>query len=90
MDTKFTTMSQQAIGDAIQSASAAGNPQLEPVHLLASLLQQERGVAARRRDHDLLPRARRARAEHVLVCRSWPFPVAPTVRRSIRTAGRRR
>lgn len=45
MDTKFTTMSQQAIGDAIQSASAAGNPQLEPVHLLASLLQQERGVA---------------------------------------------
>jgi ATP-dependent Clp protease ATP-binding subunit ClpB len=45
MDTKFTTMSQQAIGDAIQSASAAGNPQLEPVHLLAALLQQERGVA---------------------------------------------
>ena len=45
MDTKFTTMSQQAIGDAIQSASAAGNPQLEPIHLLASLLQQERGVA---------------------------------------------
>ncbi|MFI2490026.1 ATP-dependent chaperone ClpB [Promicromonospora kroppenstedtii] len=45
MDTKFTTMSQQAIGDAIQSASAAGNPQLEPVHLLASLLTQERGVA---------------------------------------------
>ncbi|MFI9485166.1 ATP-dependent chaperone ClpB [Promicromonospora sp. NPDC052451] len=45
MDTKFTTMSQQAIGDAIQSASAAGNPQLEPVHLLASLLQQENGVA---------------------------------------------
>lgn len=45
MDTKFTTMSQQAIGDAIQSASAAGNPQLEPVHLLASLLQQQNGVA---------------------------------------------
>ncbi|WP_402462970.1 ATP-dependent chaperone ClpB [Isoptericola aurantiacus] len=45
MDTKFTTMSQQAIGDAVQSASAAGNPQLEPVHLLAALLQQTGGVA---------------------------------------------
>ncbi|WP_265520182.1 ATP-dependent chaperone ClpB [Oerskovia flava] len=45
METKFTTMSQQAIGDAIQSASAAGNPQLEPVHLLGSLLTQEGGVA---------------------------------------------
>ncbi|WP_277207645.1 ATP-dependent chaperone ClpB [Isoptericola croceus] len=45
MDTKFTTMSQQAIGDAVQSASAAGNPQLEPAHLLAALLQQTGGVA---------------------------------------------
>ncbi|KZM37274.1 ATP-dependent chaperone ClpB [Oerskovia enterophila] len=45
MDTKFTTMSQQAIGEAIQTASAAGNPQLEPVHLLAALLTQEGGVA---------------------------------------------
>jgi ATP-dependent Clp protease ATP-binding subunit ClpB len=45
MDTKLTTMSQQAVSDAVQSAAAAGNPQLEPVHLLASLLQQEGGVA---------------------------------------------
>lgn len=45
MDAKFTTMSQQAIGDAIQSASAAQNPQLEPVHLLGSLLAQDGGVA---------------------------------------------
>ncbi len=45
MDTKFTTMSQQAIGDAIQSASAVGNPQLEPVHLVAALLAQDGGVA---------------------------------------------
>ncbi len=45
MDTKFTTMSQQAIGDAVQTASAAGNPQLEPVHVLAALLQQQGGVA---------------------------------------------
>ncbi|MDO8150339.1 ATP-dependent chaperone ClpB [Isoptericola sp. b408] len=45
MDTKFTTMSQQAIGDAVQSASAAGNPQLGPAHLLSALLQQTGGVA---------------------------------------------
>ncbi|MFE5307755.1 ATP-dependent chaperone ClpB [Isoptericola sp. NPDC056605] len=45
MDIKLTTMSQQALGDAVQSASAAGNPQLEPVHLLQALLQQSGGVA---------------------------------------------
>ncbi|MCI1984509.1 MAG: ATP-dependent chaperone ClpB [Bifidobacteriaceae bacterium] len=41
---KFTTMAQQAIGDAIQSASAAGNPQVDPLHLLDSLLRQDGGV----------------------------------------------
>ncbi|MFI2105044.1 ATP-dependent chaperone ClpB [Isoptericola sp. NPDC019693] len=45
MDIKLTTMSQQALGDAVQSASAAGNPQLEPVHLLQALLHQTGGVA---------------------------------------------
>ncbi|WP_426594075.1 ATP-dependent chaperone ClpB [Cellulomonas sp. McL0617] len=45
MDAKFTTRSQEALGDAIQAASAAGNPQLEPVHLLAALLAQQGGVA---------------------------------------------
>ena len=45
MDMKFTTRSQEALGDAIQQASAAGNPQLEPAHLLQALLQQEGGVA---------------------------------------------
>ncbi|WP_418275148.1 ATP-dependent chaperone ClpB [Isoptericola jiangsuensis] len=45
METKFTTMSQQAVGDAVASASAAGNPQLEPAHLLAALLTQTGGVA---------------------------------------------
>ncbi len=45
MDAKFTTRAQEALGDAIQSASAAGNPQLEPAHLLDSLLRQEGGVA---------------------------------------------
>ena len=45
MDAKFTTRSQEALGEAIQQASAAGNPQLEPVHLLAALLGQQDGVA---------------------------------------------
>ncbi|MBD8078747.1 ATP-dependent chaperone ClpB [Cellulosimicrobium arenosum] len=45
METKFTTMSQQAIGEAIQTASAAGNPQLEPTHVLSALLAQDGGVA---------------------------------------------
>ncbi|GAA2721596.1 ATP-dependent chaperone ClpB [Cellulomonas aerilata] len=41
---KLTTKTQEALSDAIQQASAAGNPQLEPVHLLNALLAQE-GVA---------------------------------------------
>ncbi len=45
MDAKFTTRSQEALGDAIAQASAAGNPQLEPAHVLNALLQQEGGVA---------------------------------------------
>ncbi|WP_448058563.1 ATP-dependent chaperone ClpB [Cellulomonas hominis] len=45
MDAKLTTRSQEAIGDAIQQASAAGNPQLEPAHLLDALLAQDGGVA---------------------------------------------
>lgn len=43
-DQKYTTMAQQAIGDAIQTASAAGNPSVEPLHLLDSLLRQQQGV----------------------------------------------
>ncbi|MBO3095650.1 ATP-dependent chaperone ClpB [Cellulomonas dongxiuzhuiae] len=45
MDAKFTTRSQEALGDAIQSAAAAGNPQLEPAHILDALLRQDGGVA---------------------------------------------
>ncbi|MCR6688343.1 ATP-dependent chaperone ClpB [Cellulomonas sp.] len=45
MDAKFTTRSQEALGSAFQSASAAGNPQLEPAHILDALLQQQGGVA---------------------------------------------
>ena len=45
MDTKLTTRSQEALAAALQSATAAGHPQLEPVHLLAALLAQQGGVA---------------------------------------------
>ncbi|MGO1316857.1 MAG: Clp protease N-terminal domain-containing protein, partial [Cellulomonadaceae bacterium] len=45
MESKLTTMSQAALSDAIQSAAAAGNPQVEPVHLLSALLGQEGGIA---------------------------------------------
>ncbi len=45
MDTKLTTRSQEAVADAIQRAVAAGNPQLEPAHLLGALLSQTDGVA---------------------------------------------
>ena len=44
MEQKFTTMAQEAIGDAIQSASAAGNAQVETLHLVDALLRQEQGV----------------------------------------------
>lgn len=44
MEQKYTTLAQEALGDAVQSASAAGNPQVEPLHLLDSLLRQENGV----------------------------------------------
>ncbi|BDR55308.1 chaperone protein ClpB [Bombiscardovia apis] len=44
MEQNFTTMAQEALGDAIQSASAAGNPQVDTLHLLDSLLRQQSGV----------------------------------------------
>ncbi|VXC39380.1 ATP-dependent chaperone ClpB [Aeromicrobium sp. 9AM] len=43
---KFTTRSQQALGSAISSAAAAGNPAVEPAHLLSALLTQDGGTAA--------------------------------------------
>lgn len=44
MEQKFTTMTQEAVGDAIQSASAAGNAQVETLHVMDALLRQENGV----------------------------------------------
>ena len=45
MEQKFTTMAQEAVCDAIQSASAAGNAQVETLHAMDALLRQENGVA---------------------------------------------
>ena len=45
MEQKFTTMAQEAVGDAIQSASAAGNAQVETLHVMDALLRQGNGVA---------------------------------------------
>ncbi|GEB65575.1 chaperone protein ClpB [Sinomonas atrocyanea] len=45
MDVKFTTKSQEALSAAAMNASTAGNPQVEPVHLLKALMDQREGVA---------------------------------------------
>ncbi len=45
MDIQFTTKSQDALGAAVRIAAANGNPQVEPLHVLDSLLQQGEGIA---------------------------------------------
>ncbi|MBW4094782.1 MAG: ATP-dependent chaperone ClpB [Acidobacteria bacterium] len=45
MDTKFTTKSQEALSAAAMNASTAGNPQVEPAHLLKALMDQRESVA---------------------------------------------
>src|SRR5690554_6029922 len=62
MDQKFTVKSQEALAEAIASASAAQNPQLEPAHLLAALLAQPGGVAVGLLDAVGADQGRRARA----------------------------
>src|SRR5215469_5314892 len=44
-DERFTSKSQAAINDALQRASTAGNPNVDGLHLLAALLDQEGGTA---------------------------------------------
>src|SRR6185437_8588338 len=62
-----TTKTQAALTSALQAASAAGNPEIRPAHLLMALLTQADGIAA-----PLLqavgvePAAIRAEAEHLL------------------------
>lgn len=45
MDVKFTTKSQEALSTAAMNASTAGNPLVEPAHLLKALMDQREGVA---------------------------------------------
>jgi ATP-dependent Clp protease ATP-binding subunit ClpB len=45
LDAKFTTKSQEALAAAAMNASTAGNPQVEPAHLLKALMDQREGVA---------------------------------------------
>lgn len=46
MDIQFTTKSQDALGAAIRIAASQGNPVVEPIHILDSLLQQGPGIAS--------------------------------------------
>jgi len=43
---KLTTRSQQALAAAMSSSAAAGNPAVEPAHLLVALLEQDGGTGA--------------------------------------------
>jgi ATP-dependent Clp protease ATP-binding subunit ClpB len=45
MEDKLTRKSQEAISVAIRRAAADGNPQVDPLHLLAALIEQEGGIA---------------------------------------------
>jgi len=46
MDDKLTRKSQEAISGAVRRATTDGNPAVEPLHLLATLISQEGGTAA--------------------------------------------
>ena len=45
MAREMTTKAQEAVSAALQAAGAAGNPQVEPVHLLEALIEQREGIA---------------------------------------------
>mgnify|MGYP001005282932 CR=1 FL=1 len=45
MAREMTTKAQEAVSSALQAAGAAGNPQVEPIHLLEALIEQREGIA---------------------------------------------
>ena len=45
MDVKLTTKSQEAVSAAAMNANTAGNPQIEPAHILKALMDQRESVA---------------------------------------------
>jgi ATP-dependent Clp protease ATP-binding subunit ClpB len=66
MDIQFTTKAQDALGASVRIAAANGNPQVEPIHLLDSLLQLGPGIATALLDAvgaDTAALAREARAK---------------------------
>src|SRR6266705_5445379 len=46
MDDKLTRKSQEALSEAVKRAAAAGNPNVDALHLLAALIEQDGGTAA--------------------------------------------
>jgi ATP-dependent Clp protease ATP-binding subunit ClpB len=46
MDDKLTRKSQEALSDAVRRATAGGNPHVDPLHMLAALVEQGGGTAA--------------------------------------------
>ncbi len=46
MANKYTQKTQEALQQAQMRASAAGNPEMRPAHVLEALLKQEDGIAA--------------------------------------------
>ena len=45
MAREMTTKAREAVSSALQAAAAAGNPQVEPIHLLEALIEQREGIA---------------------------------------------
>lgn len=45
MTREMTTKAQEAVSSALQAAAAAGNPQVESIHLLEALIEQREGIA---------------------------------------------
>ena len=43
---KFTVKAQEAVQRASQLASEQGNPELQPIHLLAALLEDKEGIVS--------------------------------------------
>jgi len=46
VDDKLTRKSQEALSEAVKRAAAAGNPNVDGLHLLAALIEQDDGTAA--------------------------------------------
>jgi ATP-dependent Clp protease ATP-binding subunit ClpB len=46
VDDKLTRKSQEALSEAVKRATAAGNPNVDALHLLAALIEQDGGTAA--------------------------------------------